>query len=105
MSQYNKTYYERNKDKIIANQLEYHKANRDKQLAYMKIYNKQYYESHKPEPKPRKEKKPKPIKEKKEKKIKPMKTIKLPKPEHFYVTPTYEYPMMIRRGNFTLTFD
>ena len=105
------SYYQRNKEMIIARQMAYHREHREKYLAYMSAYNKQYYLKHKPPPKPKKEvavkvkvaRVPKPKKEKKPKKD----GIASPKgkPSYDYVEPVYELPTKIERGVFVLHFD
>jgi hypothetical protein len=37
--------YQANKEKIIANQMEYYRQHRDKYIAYMREYNKAYYQA------------------------------------------------------------
>ena len=97
------SYYERNRAVIIARQMEYHNKNRDRYLAYMKEYNKQYWLDHRPPPKPKKEKPvkppkvprvPKPKKEPKEKKV---------KKEHWF-TPPEPVGLIVERGQFVLEF-
>ena len=105
------TYYQRHKEELLAKQNAYHKENRDIRIAYMKEYNKKYYESHRPNSKPReakppKEKKlknPKPPKEKKLKKQPKSQKIVNPKNAQEPVVPIY--PTVISRGNFVLSFD
>jgi hypothetical protein len=89
---------------IIARQMAYHREHREKYLAYMSAYNKQYYLKNKPPPRPKKEvavkvkvaRVPKPKKEKKPKKE---------MPSYDYVEPVYELPTKIERGVFVLHFD
>jgi hypothetical protein len=97
------SYYDINKDTMIAYQLNYYRENRDKYLEYMRVYNRMHYLKRKSEkvPKPKKEKKPKPKKEKvpkpkkeKEKVSTPIAIVEIP------VLPTRIY-----RGNFILSFD
>jgi hypothetical protein len=101
------SYYQRNREWIIARQMAYHRENREKYLAYMREYNKQYYLKHRPEPKPKKEKPVKPVKEAKPKN--PPKLPKVVKPKskktYDFVVPVYEYPTKMATGNFILTFD
>ena len=93
---------------IIARQMAYHREHREKYLAYMSAYNKQYYLKNKPPPKPKKEvavkvkvvRVPKPKKEK-PKKEKPKKE----KPSYDYVEPVYELPTKMEHGLFVLHFD
>lgn len=101
------TYYQRNREWIIARQMAYHRENREKYLAYMREYNKKYWLAHRPEPKP--------------KKVKPVKEAKPPKPKvvakdskppklkskktYDFVVPVYDYPTKMATGNFILTFD
>lgn len=102
------SYYQRHREELLAKQNAYHKETRKERLAYMKEYNKKYYASRKPEPKP---KKIKPIKEKKLKSPKPSKPQKVPKivkpknSQHLFVVPSYQYPTVISRGDFVLSFD
>jgi hypothetical protein len=104
------SYYERNREWIIARQMAYHRENREKYLAYMREYNKKYWLAHRPEPKP---KPPKPVKPVKEPKTpKPKLVAKGSKPKKLeskktydFVVPVYEYPTKIERGNFILAFD
>ena len=102
------SYYQRNKEMIIARQMAYHREHREKYLAYMSAYNKEYYLKHKPPPKPKKEvavkvKKVRVVKEKvvKEKKVR----VPKEKPSYDYVEPVYELPTKIERGMFVLHFD
>ena len=101
------SYYERNREWIIARQMAYHRENREKYLAYMREYNKKYWLAHRPEPKPKKVKPPKPVKEAKPKKPKVVAEGSKPKSKKTYdfVVPVYEYPTKMERGNFILTFD
>jgi hypothetical protein len=84
--------------------MEYHRENREKYLAYMREYNKQYWLKHRPPPKPKKEKPPKPPK--KEKVVRPPKSKreKRPKKNEWFVSPEPNYPMKIETGNFVLIF-
>lgn len=97
------SYYDINKDTMIAYQLNYYRENRDKYLEYMRVYNRMHYLKRKSErppkvPKPKKEK----IKIKKEKKPKPKKEI-IHTPTVIVERPIL--PTRIYRGNFTLSFD
>jgi len=101
------SYYQRNRERLIARQLAYHRENREKYLAYMKEYNKKYYLAHRPEPKP---KKVKPVKEPKPprppKVAKDSKPLKLKSKKNYdFVVPVYDYPTKIEKGNFVLSFD
>jgi len=40
---YAKDYYQRNRDEILERQLAYYKENREKQMAYMRQYNREYW--------------------------------------------------------------
>jgi hypothetical protein len=87
--------------------MEYHRANREKYLAYMREYNKKYWLAHRPEPKP---KKVKPVKEPKPKKPRVVaegsKPAKLKSKKNYdFVVPVYDYPTKIEKGNFILSFD
>ena len=102
------SYYQRHRDELLAKQNAYHRETREERLAYMKEYNKKYYALHKPAPKPR------PLKEKKLKTPKPpkppkvSKSPKVVKPDNtknLFVVPTYQYPTVINRGVFVLSFD
>ena len=100
------SYYQRHREEIIANQIAYHIEHREARLAYMREYNKKYYASHKPKPKP---KKVKPPKEKKLKTPKPTKEPK-PKPKIVKLIKVQEpvipsYPTTFQRGSFVLSFD
>lgn len=95
---YNQEYYLKNRAIMIDRQTAYYQQHREKYLAYMKEYNKQYYASHyvpKPrkikEPKPKKVREPKPPKEKKPRK--PCVTVKKAPPQ-----------MHIETGQFILSF-
>lgn len=84
--------------------MEYHKENREKYLAYMREYNKQYWLKHRPEPKPKKVKEVKPKKEPKEKKPpKPVKQRREKKESWF--APPEPVLLKVETGNFILTFD
>lgn len=104
--QYHREYYKKNRELIIARQMEYHREHREKYLGYMREYNKQYYLKHHV-PKPKKIKTPKPPKE-----PKPPKPPKEPKPVKprmkkeipLYVPKEPNYPTRIERGNFVLNF-
>jgi len=98
------SYYQRNRAVIIERQLAYHREHREKYLAYMKEYNKQYYLKHKPEPKPKKVKEPKPKKEKRPPKL-PKVVKPKEKPNYDFVVPEYVYPTKVEKGNFILSFD
>jgi hypothetical protein len=102
------SYYQRHREELLVKQNAYHRETREERLAYMKEYNKKYYASHKPTPTPKQ------IKPPKEKKLKKSKSPKQPKivkpknsqePKYMFVVPTYQYPTMIRSGNFVLSFD
>lgn len=106
--EYAKEYYKQNREVIITKQLAYHREHRDRYLAYMREYNRAYYQKHhvpkekkKKEPKPPKEPKrpkdPKPPKEPKQKRQK--KEIPL------YVPPEPKPTTTYARGNFILSFD
>jgi hypothetical protein len=99
------SYYERNREWIIARQMAYHRENREKYLAYMREYNKKYWLAHRPEPKPKKVKEPKPPKQPKPPKPPKLPKVVKPKPNLDFVVPVYEYPTKMGYGNFTLTFD
>ena len=101
------SYYQRNREMIIARQLAYHRENKEKYLAYMRTYNKAYYLKHKPEPKPKKEKVVKEKKPKKPKKPKKEVAVRVKKVavSYDYVEPVYEYPTKYERGVFVLHFD
>ena len=105
--QYASSYYAKNRETKIAQQMEYHKKHRERYLEYMRSYNKLYWLMNKPPPKPKKEKQPKPPKPPKEKK--PPKERKprqrKPKNESWFVVPEPEYLMKMERGNFVLGFD
>jgi len=101
------SYYQRNREMIIARQMAYHRENREKYLAYMREYNKKYWLAHRPEPKP---KKVKPVKEAKPPKPKVVAKVSKPlklksKKTYDFVVPVYEYPTKMERGNFVLVFD
>ena len=111
--QYASKYYERNREAKIAQQMEYHRTHREKYLAYMREYNKQYWLKNRPPPKPKKMKESKPPKEPKPSKVpkekkppkeKPLKE-KPPKKNEWFVVPEPVYPMKMEKGNFTLIFD
>lgn len=40
-----KSYYQRNRDRLLAHQHEYHHAHREERLAYQRNYNKKYYQA------------------------------------------------------------
>ena len=42
-----KSYYQRNRERLLAHQHEYHHAHREARLAYQRNYNKKYYQSNK----------------------------------------------------------
>ena len=60
---YTKAYYQRNRDDILKRQQAYYKENREKQMAYMRQYNREYWQRRKmtcntcKEPKKKREKK------------------------------------------------
>jgi len=58
------SYYQKNREKLIENQLRYYRNNREKCLEYFRAYNRAYYLRHRKTPKPR------------EKKVKPPPTLK-----------------------------
>jgi len=104
------SYYERNREKCIARQMEYHNRNRERYLEYMRSYNRLYWLMKRPEPKPKKvkppkepkaPKAPKPPKVPKEKK--PYKE-RPPKDHEWFVVPEYVPPTRIEYGNFVLEF-
>lgn len=107
--QYQRAYYKKNRAVIIARQMEYHRAHRDKYLAYAREYNKQYFKKHYV-PKEKRIKEPKeskPIKEPKP--TKEPRPIKEPRPRKKKEIPLYTptepaYPTRIERGNFVLDF-
>lgn len=109
MKEYASSYYQKNREKCIARQMEYHNRNRERYLEYMRSYNKLYWLVNKPEPKPKKEKKakvpkePKPPKPAKVKEKKPYKE-RPPKEHEWYVVPTYVPPTRMEYGNFILEF-
>jgi len=109
MKEYASSYYQRNREKCIARQLEHHRKNRERYLEYMRSYNGLYWMLNKPEPK-RKEKQVKPLKEKKPPKPpKPSKEKKVPKErppkkEEWFVVPEPVYPTRIEHGKFVLEF-
>ena len=94
------SYYDINKEVMIAYQSHYYRENRDRYLEYMRAYNRQYYLKRKSEKPPRvpKEKKQRVPKEKKQKEI--VKEIVPTVVENVVILPTRIY-----RGNFTLSFD
>ena len=105
--QYASTYYQKNRQKCIARQLEYHNRNRERYLEYMRGYNGLYWLVNKPEPKPKKVKAPKPPKEKKPPKpakVPKVKRERPPKKEEWFVVREPVYPMKMERGNFVLEF-
>jgi len=127
---YAQDYYQKNKEKLIARQLEYYRENREKYLANFSRYNKAYHLAHY-KPKPKKESAPKkpspkreltPKKEPKEptpkKQVPPRKLIPqrekvkqtceaVPAPAHDILTVTWKEPVgisLIQRGHFVLSF-
>jgi hypothetical protein len=42
-----KSYYQRNRERLLAHQHEYHHAHREERIAYQRMYNKKYYQSNK----------------------------------------------------------
>ena len=40
-----KSYYQRNRERLLAHQHEYHHAHREERLAYQRNYNKKYYQA------------------------------------------------------------
>ena len=106
--EYAKEYYKQNRTEIIKKQLAYHQEHRDKYLAYMREYNRQYYLKHRVLV-PKKVKEPKPPKTPKPPKI--PKPPKVPKPVLdesllFFTPPTpASYTTRIERGQFTLDFS
>ena len=98
------SYYQRNKEILIARQLAYYNDNREAYLAYMKEYNRKYYlKNYVPKPRVKKEKKekqpkaPRPLKESKPKAPRPLK-------EQIVTFVAPESIMTTIRGNFTLSF-
>lgn len=106
--QYASTYYQRNRERCIARQMDYHNRNRERYLEYMRGYNGLYWLHNKPEPKaPNKVKAPKPPKEKKPPKpakVPKVKRERPPKKEEWFVVPEPVYPMKMERGHFVLEF-
>jgi hypothetical protein len=102
------SYYDINKEILIAYQSHYYRENRDRYLEYMRAYNRQYYLKRKSEKPPRvpKEKKQRVPKEKKQRVPKQKKQKEIVKEivptvvENIVILPTRIY-----RGNFTLSFD
>jgi hypothetical protein len=81
------SYYDINKDTMLAYQLNYYRENRDKYLEYMRVYNRMHYLKRKSEkvPKPKKE--------------------KVPTVPTVLIVERPILPTRIYRGNFTLSFD
>jgi len=109
MKEYASSYYQRNREKCIARQLEHHRKNRERYLEYMRSYNGLYWMLNKPEPEPKpkapkKVKAPKPPKEKKPPKPPKEKKERPPKKEEWFVVREPVYPMKMERGNFVLEF-
>ena len=108
--QYASTYYQLNKEKCIARQMEYHRKNRERYLEYMRGYNGLYWLHNKPEPRPKAPKAPKKVRTprppKEQKAPKPARVSKErpPKKEEWFVVREPVYPMKMERGNFVLEF-
>lgn len=131
METYAQAYYKKNKERIIAHQLEYYRANRERYLTNFSRYNKAYHLAHytpkpkkerapkqpapKREPAPKKEpKKPTPKKQAPPRKPAPprekvKKTCKaVPAPTHKILPVTWQEPVgvsLIQRGHFELSFQ
>lgn len=99
------SYYQRNRERLLARQNEYYKENREKHLQYFKSYYDKVLkpirtippELHKKRAK--KEKPPKKPREPKPPKVKKQKDLKIP------YEPIIDPTLVIRRGTFIVSFD